>query len=65
MFRIGMVVSAQHTIVMMSWIAIAVGGALGSVARHGVNHQVHIRWLSTRFPIGTVVVNVMWNRDVE
>jgi CrcB protein len=42
----------------MTWIAIAVGGALGSVARHGVNHLVHVRWLTTRFPIGTVVVNV-------
>lgn len=42
----------------MTWMAIAVGGALGSVARHGVNHLVHIRWLTTRFPVGTVVVNV-------
>ena len=42
----------------MAWIAIAVGGALGSVARHGVNHLVHVRWLTTRFPLGTVVVNV-------
>ena len=29
-----------------------------SVARHGVNHLVRVRWLTTRFPIGTVVVNV-------
>ncbi len=42
----------------MTWIAIAVGGAIGSVARHGVNHLVHVRWLATRFPAGTVVVNV-------
>jgi len=28
------------------------------VARPGVNHLVHIRWLTTRFPLGTVVVNV-------
>ena len=42
----------------MAWIAIAVGGALGSVARHGVNHLVHVRWLATRFPVGTMVVNV-------
>ena len=39
-------------------MAIALGGALGSVARHGVNHLVHVRCLTTRFPIGTVVVNV-------
>jgi CrcB protein len=52
-------VSAQHTIVKMTWIAIAVGGALGSMTRHGVNHLVHVRWLTTRFPVGTVVVNVV------
>ena len=42
----------------MTWIAIAVGGALGSVARHAVNHFVHVRWLATRFPAGTVLVNL-------
>ena len=42
----------------MTWAAIAVGGARGSVARHGVNHLAHVRWLATRFPAGTVVVNV-------
>ena len=28
------------------------------MARHAVNHVVHTQWLSTRFPAGTVVVNV-------
>ena len=42
----------------MTWIAVAIGGALGSFARHGVNHLVHVRWLTTRFPLGTVMVNV-------
>jgi CrcB protein len=36
----------------------AIGGALGSLARHGVNHVVHGRWLTTRFPVGTVAVNL-------
>jgi len=44
---------------MGAWIAVAIGGALGSVARHAVNHLVHARWLTTRFPIGTVVVNLV------
>ena len=44
---------------MGAWIAVAVGGALGSVARHGVNHLVHTRWMTTRFPIGTVAVNLV------
>jgi CrcB protein len=42
----------------MTWMAIAVGGALGSVARHAANHVVHTHWLTTRFPAGTTVVNV-------
>lgn len=43
----------------MSWMAVAIGGALGSMARHGVNHLVHVRWMTTRFPAGTVVVNLL------
>jgi fluoride exporter len=50
--------SPQHTIEGMTWIAVAIGGALGSLARHGVNHVVHVRWMATRFPVGTVVVNL-------
>ena len=42
----------------MTWLAIAVGGALGAVTRHGVNHLVHVRWLATRLPIGTAVINL-------
>jgi len=43
----------------VTWLAIAVGGALGSVARHAVNHIVHTRWLTTRFPVGTIAVNLV------
>lgn len=43
----------------MSWMAVALGGALGSLARHGVNQIVHTRWLATRFPVGTSVVNLV------
>ena len=43
----------------MTWVAIAVGGALGSLARHAVNHLVHARWLTTRFPVATVAVNLL------
>jgi len=42
----------------MVWIAIAVGGALGSMARHGVNVLVQGRWPLLRFPLATFVVNV-------
>ena len=42
----------------MTWVAIGIGGALGSMARHALNHVTHTHWLSTRFPAGTVVVNL-------
>ena len=42
----------------MVWLAIAVGGALGSVARHGVNVLIHHRWPLMRFPLATLVVNI-------
>jgi CrcB protein len=44
---------------MYAWIAVAVGGALGSVARHGVNRLVHQEWPLLRFPLATVVVNIV------
>jgi CrcB protein len=56
--RIGVLQWPQHTIGRMMWIAVAIGGALGSLARHGINHLVHVRWLTTRFPLGTVIVNL-------
>lgn len=44
---------------MYAWIAIALGGAIGSVARHGVNRLVHQGWPLLRFPVATVIVNVV------
>ena len=43
----------------MVWIAIAAGGALGSMARHGVNVLVHGRWPTMRFPLATAIVNIV------
>ena len=42
----------------MVWVAIAVGGALGSMARHGVNVLIHGRWPMMRFPLATMIVNI-------
>ena len=42
----------------MVWLALAFGGVLGSVARHGVNVLVHGRWPMARFPFATLIVNV-------
>jgi CrcB protein len=43
----------------MTWIAVALGGALGCMARHGVNHFVQQRWPSLTFPLATMAVNVL------
>ena len=42
---------------MNTIIAVAVGGAIGSVLRHGVNHAA-ARWIGVGFPWGTFIVNV-------
>ena len=42
----------------MTWVAIAAGGAFGSIARHAVNHLARRQWLSSQFPAGIVIVNV-------
>jgi CrcB protein len=42
----------------MVWLLVAIGGALGSVARHGLNHVVHQRALSSTFPLGVFLINV-------
>lgn len=44
---------------MLSWIAVGLGGALGSVARYGVNRLVNEHWPALRFPIATAIVNVL------
>jgi CrcB protein len=43
----------------MVWLAVAVGGALGSMARHGVNHVTHTNALAARLPFGTLIVNLI------
>ena len=43
----------------MVWLAVATGGALGSMARHAVNHVIHGNALVTRFPLGTAAVNLV------
>jgi CrcB protein len=43
----------------VTWAAIAIGGAIGSLARHGVNHFVMQYFLTMRFPLGIVVVNIL------
>jgi CrcB protein len=42
----------------MVWLLVAAGGAIGSVARHGLNHLVHQRALASTFPLGIFLVNV-------
>jgi len=42
----------------MAWLAVAVGGALGSALRHAVNHTIAAHWIAARFPAGTTAVNL-------
>jgi fluoride exporter len=42
----------------MTWIAVAAGGALGSLARHRVNHVV-MQWFERTTPWATFTVNVV------
>ena len=43
----------------MIWLLVGAGGALGSVARHGLNQLIHERNLSSTFPLGIFIVNVV------
>jgi CrcB protein len=43
----------------MTWILVGVGGGLGAMARHGLNHFIHQRALASTFPLGIFVVNVL------
>lgn len=42
----------------MQWLAVAIGGALGAMGRFGVNAAL-FPLFSERFPLGTLVVNVI------
>ncbi|HEX8087916.1 MAG TPA: fluoride efflux transporter CrcB [Blastocatellia bacterium] len=42
---------------MGRYIAVALGGALGAVARYWVGNVVE-EWFPTRFPLGTLIINV-------
>lgn len=42
----------------MTWLAVAIGGALGSMGRHFVNHEISER-LERSIPYATLTVNVI------
>ena len=43
---------------MTLYLLAGLGGALGSMARHGLNHVIHQRNLASAFPLGTFFINV-------
>jgi fluoride exporter len=43
----------------VTWLLVGIGGALGSMARHGLNQLIHQRALSSTFPIGIFTINVL------
>ena len=42
----------------MTYLLVGLGGAIGAMARHAVNHVVHQHLLSARFPWGIFAINV-------
>jgi CrcB protein len=44
---------------MGTLLTVGFGGALGAIARHGLNHLVHQRILASTFPFGILLVNVL------
>jgi fluoride exporter len=42
----------------MQWLLVGIGGALGSMLRHGLNRLIHQQNLSATFPAGIFVVNI-------
>jgi len=44
---------------MTTWLMVGLGGAVGAMARHGLNHLVHQRAMTTTFPIGIFLINVL------
>src|SRR3569833_1018134 len=55
--RVCGLVSAREEEALQNYLLIALGGALGSIARYGVGSWVAGR-LGIRFPYGTLVVNI-------
>ena len=43
----------------MIWLLVGLGGALGSVARHGLNHVIQQRNIAGTFPLGIFLINVL------
>lgn len=43
----------------MQWLAVGLGGALGSMARHGLNLLIQHRQASGGFPLGIFAINVL------
>ena len=43
---------------MPGWLLVAIGSALGGVARYGVS-TLGVRWLGAGFPWGTLAVNII------
>lgn len=43
---------------MLAWLAVGIGGALGSMARHAVNRFVLHNWPTLQVPVATIAVNL-------
>ena len=44
---------------MTTWMMVGAGGAIGSMLRHAINRVVFDAWPALRFPMATLLVNVI------
>ena len=44
---------------VVTWMAVAAGGAIGAALRHAINTAVQARWTAGGFPLGIMFVNVL------
>ncbi len=52
-------IASDYYAAMTTWVMVGVGGAIGSMMRHGVNRLVMDEWPALRFPVATLSVNVI------
>ena len=43
----------------MTWLLVGAGGAIGSMARHGLNRAIEQRLIASSFPFGIFAINVL------
>ena len=51
--------AGRRQVPVVTWMAVAAGGAIGAALRHAINTAVQARWTAGGFPLGIMFVNVL------